>query len=56
MKKRHSPRNAKGLVQKTSDEKRGTPRKTQRGSFKRPPIKKEALPEKCIGVRSKDIR
>jgi hypothetical protein len=38
-----------GLIQKTSDEKRGNPWKTQRGSFKSPPIKKEATSKKAKG-------
>jgi hypothetical protein len=40
MKKEQPQKNAKGLVQKTSDEKGGNPQKMQRGSFKRPLMKK----------------
>jgi hypothetical protein len=55
--KKEAPQKCKGLTQKTSDEKRGIPKmqitqntsdekrgtlKTQRGSHKRHPIKKEA--------------
>jgi hypothetical protein len=39
--KRGNPQNAKELIQKTSVEKEA-PRKIQRGSFKRPLMKKEA--------------
>jgi hypothetical protein len=42
------------LRQKTSDEKRGTP-KTQRGSRKRPLMKKEA-PQKHKGAHAKELR
>jgi hypothetical protein len=49
MKKRH-PKNIKRLTQKTSDEKRGTP-KTQRGSLKRP-LKKNHL-ENAKGLTQK---
>jgi hypothetical protein len=55
MKMRQPQKNAKGLIQKTSNEKRGNPRKTQRGSFKRPLMKKEATPEKRKGAHSKDL-
>jgi hypothetical protein len=34
-------KNAKELIQKTSDEKTGNLKNTHRGSFKRPPMKKE---------------
>jgi hypothetical protein len=56
MKKEATPKNAEGLVQQTSDEKRGNPKKMHRGSFKRPPLKKEATPKKCKGAHSKDLR
>jgi hypothetical protein len=49
-------KNAKGLIQKTSDEKRGNTQKMQRGLFKRPPMKIEATPEKCKGAHSKDLQ
>jgi hypothetical protein len=48
------PENAKVLTQKTFDEKRGT-LKIQRGSLKRPLIKKEA-PQKYKEAHIKDIR
>jgi hypothetical protein len=45
MKKEATPKNEKGLIQKTSDEKKRQPRKIQRASFKRVPMKKEATPK-----------
>jgi hypothetical protein len=56
MKKEATLKNAKGLNQKTSDEKIGNPQKTQRGSFKRPLMKKEATSKKYKGVHLKDLR
>jgi hypothetical protein len=41
MEKEATLKNAKELIQKTSDEKTGNLKNTHRGSFKRPPIKKE---------------
>jgi hypothetical protein len=52
-KKRHL-KNAKGLTQKTSDEKWGTP-KTQRGSCKRP-LRKKETPKKRKGAHAKDLQ
>jgi hypothetical protein len=52
--KKEAPKNTKGLTQKTSDKKRGTP-KTQRGSHKIPPIKKEAF-QKRKGAHTKYLR
>jgi hypothetical protein len=51
--KKEAPENAKGLTQETSDEKRGT-LKTQRGSRKKPLMKKEA-PQKRKGAHAKDL-
>jgi hypothetical protein len=56
MKKEATSKNAKGLIRKTSDEKRGIPKITQRGSFERPPIKKRCNPKKCKRARSEDLR
>jgi hypothetical protein len=56
MKKEATPENAKGLIRKSSDEKEATRKKLQMSSFKRPPLKKEATPEKCIGAHSKDLQ
>jgi hypothetical protein len=39
----------------TSDEKRGNPQKTERGSFKSPPIKK-GNPKKHGGAHLKDLQ
>jgi hypothetical protein len=50
MKKEATLKNVKGLVLKTSDEKRGNPKKTQRGSFERPPMKKEATSKNAKGL------
>jgi hypothetical protein len=50
MKKEATPKNAKGLIQKTSNEERGNPRKTQRGSFKRPLMKKEVTSKNAKGL------
>jgi hypothetical protein len=36
----------RGSLKKTSDEKTGNPEETQRGSFKRPPMDKEAITTK----------
>jgi hypothetical protein len=72
MKKEVTPKNAKGLVKKTSDEKRGNPKKckrarskdirwkkrqpreTQRGSLKRPPMKKEPTLKSTKGLIQKN--
>jgi hypothetical protein len=56
MNKEATPKNIKGLIQKTSDEKRGKLKETQRSSFKRPPMKKESTLKKCKGARSEDLR
>jgi hypothetical protein len=53
MKKEATLINAKDLIQKTSDEKSGNPKKTQRDSFKRHPIKKEATQENAKGLIQK---
>jgi hypothetical protein len=53
MKKEATSKNAKGLIQKTSEEKRGNSKKIQRGSFKRPPMKKYASPKNTKGLIQK---
>jgi hypothetical protein len=70
MKKEATLKSAKGLVQKTFDEKRGNPNKRKvahlkdlwwkkrqpknaRGSFKRPPMKKEATQKNAKGLIQK---
>jgi hypothetical protein len=55
MKKEATPKH-KGLITKTSDEKRGNP-KNAKGPSQRPPMKKEKWqPQKCNGAHQKVLR
>jgi hypothetical protein len=56
MKKEATPRNEKGLIKKTSDEKIGNPKKCKVAHKKRPPMKKEATPRNANGLIKKDLR
>jgi hypothetical protein len=48
-----TPRNAKGLTKKTSDEKRSNPKKRKGAHQKRPPTKKETIPKNKKGLIKK---
>jgi hypothetical protein len=54
MKKEATPRNTKGLIKKTSDEKRGNPKK-RKGAHKKSLMKKEATPRNTKGLIKKDL-
>jgi hypothetical protein len=55
MKKEATPKNAKGLIQKISDEKRGNP-KNVKGLIEKTSDEKNGNPKKRKGPRSKDLR
>jgi hypothetical protein len=53
MKKEATPKNAKGLIKKTFDEKRGNPKKRKVAHQNRPPMKKETTPKNAKGLIKK---
>jgi hypothetical protein len=56
MKKEATPKNAKGLIKKTFDEKSGNPKKCKGACQKILLIKKEATPKNIKGLIKKDLR
>jgi hypothetical protein len=50
MRKEAIPKNAKGLIQKTSDETRGNPKKRKESYSKRSLMKKVATPKNTEGL------